>query len=707
MADEYIYYDNQQTTNLFENKTKEELPDLIQKTFSFQKVEFKGYFDNSDIKNNSITVVSGQGSQIEITAKDPFCELLKFKNANGSSVQIVYKEDGVFILKPVGSSSGSIRTTYYFDDVGFASKTLWLDTYRWQNRSLLQNAYSRNYVTPDANRTVYHKNTNIPNILYPNLYERSNWGTMQIRGKAINLINWTKTEKEDQKINTYSDIRDKDSKGQNLYYTDWHLSSPVWIAIDIPNADNWKGFTANIEDDKLKLKATDQFSYTTDIFQTSSDFNVEQDVLLLCSHDPGTWKCIRGFDPFNSSGKFSASNNAGVTISTERSTPMQIQLGHYLGIQDKLEVQLDFSDVNWKFLLLSPRENFENFIHGRDNLNQHIIQGEESLRDYLLSKLILESQSRILTINFDNKCYATYKNTQEPTPKYVVVGNGALNPSNGTDSLKFTLLCTIVKEPIIKITQIQEKDFEPQVDDINSDEYRKNGESYCFAYAWLPANKGWYQSYLKFYSGIRPLKPGYFPYYCPLMQTLNKGLKQSFTINDFVGNYWTYDSLQTGKFKWNENLGQMETNVSSGGEPYNALFQKKGQTFIGLWSYVSQNFFYAALHNLEYESDQQYLKPVICKNFQKDWDIDIWTTDRIEKKEGDQLTECIFKFDIPDDYDDQKDVVIAEYSGFSNPISWIPLSKTFDNSLWVFTYSRTIFDIDSLNMRLVRYKPKF
>lgn len=121
MADEYMYYYNQKTTNLFKNKTKEELPNLIQQTFPFQKVEFEGYFDDSDIKDNSITIVSGQGSQIKITVKDPFCDLLKFKNADGSSVQIVYKENSIFILRPVGLSTEGVRTTYYFDDVGFAT----------------------------------------------------------------------------------------------------------------------------------------------------------------------------------------------------------------------------------------------------------------------------------------------------------------------------------------------------------------------------------------------------------------------------------------------------------------------------------------------------------------------------------------------------------------------------------------------------------
>lgn len=703
MTDEYIYYYNQKTTNLFKNKTKEELPDLIQKTFPFQKVEFEGYFDDSDIKDNSITVVSGQGSQIKITAKDPFCELLKFKNADGSFVQIVYKENGIFILRPVGSSPQGVRTTYYFDDVGFAGKTL--DTYRWQDRCLLQNAYAINYVTPDTNRTVYHKNTGILNILCSNLYERSNWGTMQIQGKAINLINWTRIEKTDEKTGTYSDIRDKDSKGQNRYYTDWHLSSPVWIPIDIPNADNWKGFTANIENNKLKLNATEQFSYTTNCLQTTSDFNVEQDVLLLCSHGPGKWQCIRGFDPFNSLGEFSDSYNAGVTISTSTNTPMQIQLGHYMGIENKLEAQLDFSNINWKFLLLSPREDFKNCIHSRDNFNQHIIRGQENLQNYLLSKLILESQSSVLTIDFDNKCYATYKNTQDTAPKYVVVGNGALNPSNGIDSLKFTLLCKIINEPIIKTTQIQKKDFEPQVDDISSNKYHENGESYCLAYAWQPANR-WYKSYLKFYSGIRPLKPGYFPYYCPLMQTSHK--KRDFNVSDFKGTYWTYDSLETSDFKWNENLGQMETNVSSGGEPYNATLQKTGQGIIGgQLTYLSHNYFYAALHNLEYEQNQQYLKPIICKNFQKDWNIDIWTTKKIEEKEEDKPTWYVFKFDIPSDYNDQKDVIIVEYSGFLNPISWIESQTEFSKSLWVFKYSSTNYDLKNLNIRLVRYKPKF
>ena len=118
----YLYYDNRASKNLFQNKTISEVAELIKKTFDFEKVELEGYFDTTDITNNSIRVVSSQGSKIIITpkSKDIMCQLLKFKNSSGSEVQTVLKENNVFSLIPKGNSTESIDTIYYFDEIGFA-----------------------------------------------------------------------------------------------------------------------------------------------------------------------------------------------------------------------------------------------------------------------------------------------------------------------------------------------------------------------------------------------------------------------------------------------------------------------------------------------------------------------------------------------------------------------------------------------------------
>ena len=86
----YLYYDNRTSKNLFQNKTISEIAELIRKTFDFEKVEMEGYFDTTDITNNSIRVVSNQGSKIIITpkSKDVACQLLKFKNSGVKEISI-------------------------------------------------------------------------------------------------------------------------------------------------------------------------------------------------------------------------------------------------------------------------------------------------------------------------------------------------------------------------------------------------------------------------------------------------------------------------------------------------------------------------------------------------------------------------------------------------------------------------------------------
>lgn len=134
MADiRYLYYDNRTSKNLFQNKTISEIAELIKKTFDFEKVEMEGYFDTTDITNNSIRVVSNQGSKIIITpkSKDVACQLLKFKNNSGTEIQTVLKENNVFSLLPKGVSAGSVNTTYYFDEIGFAMNAS--NGYQWKD----------------------------------------------------------------------------------------------------------------------------------------------------------------------------------------------------------------------------------------------------------------------------------------------------------------------------------------------------------------------------------------------------------------------------------------------------------------------------------------------------------------------------------------------------------------------------------------------
>ena len=247
MTDEYIYYYNQKTTNLFKNKTKEELPNLIQQTFPFQKVEFEGYFDDANIEGNSITVVSGQGSQIKITAKDPFCELLKFKNADGSSVQIVYKENGIFILRPVGSSPQGVRTTYYFDDVGFGININ--NVYRWKNEKLwnkpfdihlLENNKSETfgsllYYTPDdedKNQLPYS---------YSPLYYINNKQITAVQKKEPVILSQPQEAgfvwNNNFKFQSFSDQQYSANKIQQFNFEDTNL-----LIFDFSNSTCWVGY---------------------------------------------------------------------------------------------------------------------------------------------------------------------------------------------------------------------------------------------------------------------------------------------------------------------------------------------------------------------------------------------------------------------------------------------------------------------------------
>ena len=716
MADEYIYYYNQKTTNLFKNKTKEELPNLIQQTFPFQKVEFEGYFDDSNIEDNGITVVSGQGSQIKITAKDPFCELLKFKNADGSSVQIVYKENGIFILRPVGSSPQGVRTTYYFDDVGFA--TTIFNGYRWQDKKLLYNSDYKELITPDANRTVSHKRWTTDNLLFPNRYELSNWGSMQIQGKAISIVNWVKAWEEDKQDNTYSDSRDKNFQNKPNYYTNWHLQPFVQCLFDIPNADNWKRFTIAVKDNQLTLQNSEEESDST-----TSTFNQDKDIVLLCYHGPGEWKCIYGFSPFDKTNT-TIDSSYGISMVDWKGIFIRLQLGRYGGFNLPLEVGLDCSNMKWSFLPILPSTEFTslpsteftNIIYNADDLDARIIQGREYFENYINNLTSIIKTTYTIELPFKSQCYDYHENVMfwpSTLEQYVLLGNGLLGNdpldhlSHKTEPLNFNIKCKIIEEPILQTNSITKEDFVPELETPVSTK-NDNKDSHCFAFLWektYPSNEGYPTSYFEFYSGIHPHKLGYFPQYCPLIKN------EKLTTEQIEGAYikiWMdfFKDIQYSNFTWDSERGTMRK-LRSGekGEKYNAIlhFNQKNPE-VGS-SGASTNYFYAALHNKEYFENQKYIKPVLCTNFREAWDIDIRTTTRIEEKEGDKPTWYIFKFNKPNNLEDS-DLVVAEYSGINGEIRDLVKNDSSTETQWIFKYQSTSYVLNNLNMRLVIYRPK-
>lgn len=711
MTDEYIYYYNQKTTNLFKNKTKEELPDLIQKTFPFQKVEFEGYFDDADIEGNSITLISGRGSQIKITTKDPFCELLKFKNADGSSVQIVYKENGIFILRPVDLISHSARTTYYFNDVGFA--TTIFNGYRWQNKKLLYNSDYKELMTPDTNRTVSHKRWTTDNLLFPNLYELSNWGSMQIQGKAISIVNWVKAWEEDKQDNTYSDSRDKNFQNKPKYYTNWHLQPFVQCLFDIPNADNWKKFTIAVKDNQLTLQNPEEESDST-----TSTFNQDKDIVLLCYHGPGEWKCTYGFSPFDETNTTIIKDqnfSHGITISDSTMNPIRLQLGRYGGFNLPLEVELDCSNMKWSFLPILPlteftslpSTEFTNIIYNADDLDARIIQGREYFENYIKELVEIKERTDEINLYFKSQCYDYHgpvKLDWIAGLQYVTLGNGPLQPSEGTyQPLNFNIHCKIINEPVLQTNSITKEDFVPELETPVSTK-NKNGDSHCFAYCWDRGPDGGrdYYSYFEFYSGIHPRKLGYFPEYCPLIKN------ERLTTDKKEGTYikiWMdfFKDIQRSNFIWQNK--QMKYVNQGEGEKYNAILYRNEKISQSGNSYASTNYFYAALHNKEYFKNQKYIKPVLCTNFREAWDINILTTTRIEEKEGDKPTWYIFKFNKPNDLEDS-DLVVAEYSGINGEIRDLVKNDSSTETQWIFKYQSIIHVLNNLDMRLVIYKPK-
>lgn len=159
MAYEYVYYENRTmksgfSSSLFvENETEamkqmKKIADIICKQFNFATVTFEGYYDKTQIGNNSIRFVSAQGNRmiIQLNEQDNLkCDAIKFKNKSGSVVNLIVKEKNeqnvdVFILRPTGEGQGSVELQYYFDEIGLA--TTWYNSYQYNGVSYLKDTFN-------------------------------------------------------------------------------------------------------------------------------------------------------------------------------------------------------------------------------------------------------------------------------------------------------------------------------------------------------------------------------------------------------------------------------------------------------------------------------------------------------------------------------------------------------------------------------------
>lgn len=159
MAYEYVYYENKIMKNGFsagdfvENETEtmkqmKKIADAICNQFSFATVIFEGYYDKTQIGNNSIRFVSAQGNRmiIQLNEQDNLkCDAIKFKNKSGSVVNLIVKEKNeknvdVFVLRPTGGRQGSVELQYYFDEIGLA--TTWYNSYQYNGVSYLKDTFN-------------------------------------------------------------------------------------------------------------------------------------------------------------------------------------------------------------------------------------------------------------------------------------------------------------------------------------------------------------------------------------------------------------------------------------------------------------------------------------------------------------------------------------------------------------------------------------
>ena len=724
MADEYIYQYMEDINrevwcknneDIFDGNDQTIVADIIFRDlaniFHWKSVTLTNnngplYFNKYN--SNYFIEMKPDSSPIKIKLSNPNYNFIKFKGADTGSNRLsitCFSDTGEFTLQALSSGI----TTFCLNEVSYGIRDSIWSTYRWKDEKLLHNTDYKELITPDANRTVSHKRWTTDNLLFPNRYELSNWGSMQIQGEAISIVNWVKAWEEDKQNNTYSDSRDKNFQNKPNYYTNWHLQPFVQCLFDIPNADNWKRFTIAVKDNQLTLQNPEESDSTT------STFNQDKDIVLLCYHGPGEWKCTYGFSPFDKTNTTIIKDqnlSHGITISDSTMDPIRLQLGRYGGFNLPLEVELDCSNMKWSFLPILPlteftsllSTEFTNIIYNADDLDARIIHGREYFENYI--KELVEIKERTDTINlyFKSQCYdyqGPVKLDSISGLQYVTLGNGPLQPSEGTyQPLNFKIQCQIINEPVLQTNSITKEDFVPKLETPVSTKNR-NGDSHCFAYLWS-SNEGYPTSYFEFYSGIHPHKLGYFPQYCPLIKN------EKLTTEQIEGTYIKismnfFKDIQRSNFIWQN--GQM-VHVNQGeGEKYNAILHFNQKNPEEGSSGASTNYFYAALHNKEYFENQKYIKPVLCTNFREAWDIDIRTTTRIEEKEGDKPTWYIFKFDKPNDLKDS-DLVVAEYSGINGEIRDLVKNDSSTETQWIFKYQSTKHVLDNLNMRLVIYRPK-
>lgn len=211
MADELIYYENRimkkgfSSNDFVENeieamKQMGNIAEIIRSQFNFKKVIFEGYYDKTQIDNNSIWFFSGQGNKmiIQLNEQDNLkCDAIKFKNKSGSIVNLIVKEKNeqnvdVFILRPTGGSQGSASLQYCFDEIGLA--TTWYNSYKYGGTSYLKNTFNFTLLEKDQQGSEafgspisYIDSKNINYIYSPLYYINNKQMTAIQRGHPIIL----------------------------------------------------------------------------------------------------------------------------------------------------------------------------------------------------------------------------------------------------------------------------------------------------------------------------------------------------------------------------------------------------------------------------------------------------------------------------------------------------------------------------------------
>lgn len=191
----YVYYANYLLTTGFSATNYDsgliKIAAILKNQLHLASVEFKGYFDESDIGKNSIRFMSSRGNSmvIKLYEEDAAkCDALKIKNSSGTFTFFINKEvdnssgEISFILKPLSSSSGSANTTFYFDEIGFAVNGY--QAYTYQGNSFLDKTFDLGELevnkSETANSTITYQEGSKINYTYTPLY--------YINGKQMKAI---------------------------------------------------------------------------------------------------------------------------------------------------------------------------------------------------------------------------------------------------------------------------------------------------------------------------------------------------------------------------------------------------------------------------------------------------------------------------------------------------------------------------------------